>query len=60
MIVPSLIVVGAATGENVTKKGLLLTAIVGGVFTLVGVVIYAVYNEKEVLQTIRSAEKESK
>lgn len=60
MIVPSLIVVGAATGESVTKKGLLLTAIVGGVFTLVGVVIYAVYNEKEVLQTIRSAEKESK
>lgn len=60
MIVPSLIVVGATTGESVTKKGLLLTAIVGGVFTLVGVVIYAVYNEKEVLQTIRSAEKESK
>lgn len=60
MIVPSLIVVGAATGESVTKKGLLLTAIVGGVFTLVGIVIYAVYNEKEVLQTIRSAEKESK
>jgi len=58
MIVPSLIVVGAATGESVTKKGLLLTAIVGGVFTLIGVVIYAVYNEKEVLQTIRSADKE--
>lgn len=60
MIVPSLIVVGAATGESVTKKGLLLTAIVGGVFTLIGVVIYCLYNEKEVLQTVRSAEKESK
>lgn len=60
MIVPSLIVVGAATGESVTKKGLLLTAIVGGVFTLIGVVIYCLYDEKEVLQTVRSAEKESK
>lgn len=60
MIVPSLIVVGAATGESVSKKGLLLTAIVGGVFTIIGVIIYFAYNEKEILNTIRSADKEAK
>lgn len=56
MIVPSLVVIGAATGESIGQKGLLLTAIVGGVFTLVAVIIYFVYNEKEVLGTIRKAE----
>lgn len=55
MIVPSLVVIGAATGESVGKKGLLLTAVVGGLFTLASVVIYVFYNEKEVLTVIRSA-----
>lgn len=59
MIVPSLVVIGAATGENVGKKGLLLTAIVGGLFTLVAVVIYFFYNEKEVLGVVRAAKKEN-
>lgn len=58
MIVPSLVVIGAATGESVGKKGLLLTAIVGGLFTLVSVVIYFLYNEKEILSVIRKANKE--
>lgn len=58
MIVPSLVVVGAVTGESVGKKGLLLTAIVGGLFTIGAVVVFAVYNEKDVLKTIRSAGKE--
>lgn len=58
MIVPSLVVVGAVQGESVGQKGLLLTAIVGGAFTLAAVIIFAAYNEKEVLNTIRSAAKE--
>lgn len=53
MIVPSLVVVGAVTGQSVGRKGLLLTAVVGAVFTLISVVIFAVYDEKEVLGTIR-------
>lgn len=60
MIVPSLVVIGAVTGESVGKKGLLLTAIVGGLFTLIAVVIYFFYNEKEILSVIRSAKKENK
>lgn len=57
MIVPSLIVVGAATGQGVGKKGLLLTAVVGGVFTLAAVAVYSTYREKEVLAVIRNAGK---
>lgn len=60
MIVPSLVVIGAATGENIGKKGLLLTAVVGGMFTLAAVVIYFFYNEKEVLGVVRAAKKENK
>ena len=55
MIVPSLVVVGAATGESVGRSGLLLTAVVGGIFTLVSVAIYVKYDEKEILGTIRGA-----
>lgn len=55
MIVPSLVVVGAASGESVGRTGLFLTAIVGGVFTLASVVIYIFYKEKDILSVIRSA-----
>lgn len=58
MIVPSLVVIGAATGESVGKKGLLLTAIVGGLFTLLAVVMFALYREKDILSVIRAAKKE--
>ncbi|MEG2080759.1 MAG: MFS transporter [Oscillospiraceae bacterium] len=53
MIVPSLTVIGAATGENIGKTGLLLTAIVGGTFCLGATVVFSLYREKEVLGTIR-------
>lgn len=59
MIVPSLVVVGAITGQSVGRKGLLLTAVVGGVFTLISVVIYAMYNEKEIRSVIRGAGEEA-
>lgn len=55
MIVPSLVVVGAASGESVGRTGLFLTAIVGGVFTLASVIIYIFYKEKDILSVIRSA-----
>ena len=58
MIVPSLVVVGAVTGESVGKTGLLLSAVVGGAFTIGAVIVFAVYKEKEVLGTIRNADKE--
>ena len=57
MIVPSLVVVGAATGEGVGRTGLLLTAVAGGIFTLISVAIYAKYDEKEILAVIRGAKK---
>lgn len=57
MIVPSLVVVGAVTGQSVGRKGLLLTAVVGGVFTLISVAIYAMYREKEILSVIRGGSK---
>lgn len=59
MIVPSLVVVGAMTGQSVGRKGLLLTAVVGGVFTLISVVIYAMYDEKKIRRVIRQAGKEA-
>lgn len=55
MIVPSLVVIGAASGENIGKKGLFLTAIVGGLFYIVAVVIFAFYKEKEVLSVIKES-----
>lgn len=50
MIIPSLLVVGAVTGESVGHKGLLLTALVGAGFTLVAIIIFSRYDEKEILE----------
>ena len=52
MIVPSLIVTGAAAGENVGVLGLKLTAIAGGLFCLLAVIVFLTYKEKDVLSTI--------
>ena len=60
MIVPSLVVVGAAAGRSVGRRGLLLTAIVGGVFILASAGVYLLYDEKEILSTIRSAKEGTK
>lgn len=37
------------------RQGLLLTAVVGWVFTLISVAINAMYREKEILSAIRGA-----
>lgn len=55
MIVPSLVVIGAAAGENVGKFGLKLTAVAGGVFCLLAIIVLTFYKEKEVLDTIKAA-----
>ena len=55
MIVPSLTIIGAAAGENIGKTGLKLTAVVGGVFCAIAVIVYAGYKEKDVLGVIRAA-----
>lgn len=54
MIVPSLIVIGAAAGQSVGKKGLLLSAVVGGLFTIGAVITFIFYDEKEVRGTIKA------
>lgn len=59
MIVPSLVVIGAVSGESIGHRGLLLTAVVGAVFTVIAIVIYMFYDEAEVLGTIRSMKGES-
>lgn len=60
MIVPSLAVIGAVSGQNIGKTGLLLTAIVGGGFCLAAVIVFFFYNEKEVLGTIREHKAQNK
>lgn len=60
MAVPSLVVVGAAAGQGVGRRGLLLTAIVGGVATLVSAAVYLLYDEKEIRSVIRDGRKEAR
>lgn len=60
MIVPSLVVIGAASGESIGQKGLILTSAVGACFTVTAIIIYLFYNEKEVLGSIRHAKGEGK
>lgn len=60
MIVPSLVVIGAVSGENIGRKGLFLTAIVGGLFYVVAVIIFSFYNEKEVLSVIKENKEQNK
>lgn len=56
MIVPSLTVIGAAAGENVGKIGLKCTAIAGGIFCLVAVIVFFRYKEQDVLSCIQNQE----
>ena len=56
MIVPSLIVAGAAAGENVGVFGLKLTAVAGSIFCLLAVLVFTRYKEREVLAVIEESE----
>lgn len=55
MIVPSLVVTGAAAGENVGVLGLKLTAVAGSLFCILAIFVLLRYREKEVLATIKKA-----
>lgn len=57
MIVPSLVVTGAAAGENVGVSGLKLTAVAGSLFCLLAVFVFLRYREKDVLAAIAAGEK---
>lgn len=57
MIVPSLIVTGAAAGENVGVLGLKLTAVAGALFCILAIFVLLRYRESEVLAVIAGSEK---
>lgn len=57
MIVPSLVVTGAAAGGNVGVSGLKLTAVAGSLFCLLAVFVFLRYREKDVLAAIAAGEK---
>lgn len=57
MIVPSLVVAGAAAGENVGVFGLKLTAVAGSVFCILAIFAFLRYNEREVLAAIAAGGK---
>ena len=58
MIVPSLIVTGAAAGENVGVLGLKLTAVAGSLFCILAIFAFLRYRESEVLAVIAGNGKE--
>lgn len=60
MIVPSLTVIGAAAGENVGRAGLKWTALAGGAFSLLSVLAFLRYREREVLDKIAEHEQRAK
>ena len=56
-LIPSLVVTGAAAGENVGVSGLKLTAMAGSLFCLLAVFVFLRYREKDVLTAIAAGEK---
>ena len=56
-LIPSLVVAGAAAGENVGAPGLKLTAVAGSLFCLLAVFVFLRYREKDVLAAIAAGEK---
>lgn len=53
MIVPSLIIIGANSGENVGSFGIKLTALVGGFLCLLSIVAFCMYDEKEIFSLLK-------
>lgn len=56
-LIPSLVVAGAAAGENVGVPGLKLTAAAGSLFCLLAVFVFLRYREKDVLAAIAAGGK---
>lgn len=53
MIVPSLIIIGANSDENVGSFGIKLTALVGGFLCLLSIVSFCMYDEKEIFSVLK-------
>lgn len=56
-LIPSLVVTGAAAGENVGVPGLKLTAVAGSLLCLLAMFVFLRYREKDVLAAIAAGEK---
>ncbi len=54
MVVSSVLAIGAQTGESVGMEGVKLTGIYAGIFSLLSLVFFALYNEKKVTQSIEA------
>ena len=52
MVVSSVLVIGAATGEQVGMQGVKLTGVYAGVFSLLSLVFFCLYDDKKVNQYI--------
>ena len=52
MVVSSVLVVGAATGEQVGMQGVKLTGVYAGVFSLLSLIFFCIYDDKKVNQYI--------
>lgn len=48
VVVSSVLAIGASTGESVGMLGVKLTGVFAGIFSLVSLIFFALYNEKEV------------
>ncbi len=54
MVVSSVLAIGAQAGESVGMEGVRLTGIYAGIFSLLSLVFFALYNEKKVTQSIET------
>ena len=57
MIVSSVLAIGAASGESVGLLGVKLTGIFACVFSIISVVFFMIYNDKDVTTTIEEHNK---
>lgn len=53
VIVSSVVSIGAMSGESVGLQGVKLTGIYAGVFSLLSLIFFLAYNDKEVTKTIK-------
>lgn len=59
MGVSSILAIDAATGESVGLQGVKLTGVFAGIFSLLSVVFFVLYNDKKVTAQIEEHKKKS-
>lgn len=57
MVVSSILAIGAQAGQSVGLLGVKLTGIFAGFFSLLSLIFFMLYNEKEVMKTIQQLKK---